>query len=61
MFRHALVIGNTFRYNYGWSYAAEQRRRWEKGYFSFGLHLQESSGIHAYRNLIYNNSWAGFS
>jgi hypothetical protein len=60
VFRNVLVMGNTFRYNYGWSYAAEQRRRWVEGYFSFGLHLQNSSGIHAYRNLAYNNSWAGF-
>ncbi len=60
VFRDVLLTGNTFRYTYGWSYAAEQRRRWEAGYFGFGLYLDDASGIHAHRNLAYNNSWAGF-
>ena len=60
VFRNVLVVGNTFRYNYGWSYVAQQRRRWANGYFGFGLYLVDVSGIHAYRNLAYNNGWSGF-
>jgi len=59
VFRDVLVIGNTFRYNYGWSDVAAQRRKWADGYFGFGLYLNDASGIHADRNLAYNNGWAG--
>ncbi|HEC84123.1 MAG: hypothetical protein DRR08_19160 [Candidatus Parabeggiatoa sp. nov. 2] len=60
VFRNVLVMGNTFRYNYGWSDVAKQRGRWKNGYFGFGVYLNDASGIHAYRNLAYNNGWAGF-
>lgn len=59
IFRDVLVIGNTLRYNYGWSDVAAQRRKWADGYFGIGLYLNDASGIHAYRNLAYNNGWAG--
>jgi hypothetical protein len=58
VFRNVLVMNNTFRYTYGWSFVTEQRRRWN-GYFGFGLYLLDASGIHAYRNLTYNHGWAG--
>lgn len=60
VFRDVLLIGNTLRHHYGWSYASSQRHRWEEGEAGFGLHLKYASGIHAYRNLAYGNSSANF-
>ncbi|NJO17231.1 MAG: right-handed parallel beta-helix repeat-containing protein [Thioploca sp.] len=59
VFRNVLVMDNTFRYIYGWSFVSQQRKRWANGYFGFGLYLLDVSGIHVYRNLAYNNGWAG--
>ncbi|BAP57836.1 hypothetical protein THII_3539 [Thioploca ingrica] len=59
VFHKVVIMGNTFRYIYGWSFVAEQRKRWANGYFGFGLYLLDVSGIDVYRNLAYNNGWAG--
>jgi len=59
VFRDTLITGNRLRHNYGWSYAAEQRRLWANGQFAFGLYGSYMSGIHVYRNLIYNNGLDG--
>jgi hypothetical protein len=67
VFRDVLVTGNTFRDVAGWSYVATQRVGWwsggeaweAQGQAGFGLYLDYASGIHAYRNVAYNNSYAG--
>lgn len=64
VFRDLLVTGNIFRDIYGWSYVSEKRGRWwsggpasdVQGIGGFGLYLDYASGIHAYRNIAYNNS-----
>lgn len=67
VFRDLLIVGNVFRNNFGWSYASEKRGRWSGGTGSdvhgtggFGLYVDMASGIHAYRNIAYNNGYAGF-
>ena len=72
VFRDVLVTGNTFRNNLAWTYVAEQRSRAARGWWTggadcgvqgragFGLYLDFVSGIHAYRNVAYNNPYAGF-
>lgn len=60
VFRNVLLINNTLRHIYGWSYVAEKRGLWADGYFAYGLFAQDASGLHAYRNLVYNIGLAGF-
>ena len=67
VFRNVLIIGNVFRDTFGWSYISEQRRRWMggegsvvRGMGGFGLYLDHASGIHAYRNISYNNAYADY-
>lgn len=67
VFRDVLVTGNVFRDNLAWTYVAEQREGWwtggeaceVQGHAGFGLYLDSASGIHAYRNVFYNNAYAG--
>jgi len=67
VFRDVLVAGNVFRDVAGWTYVATQRIGWwaggeqcqVNGQAGFGLYLDYAAGIHAYRNLSYNNSYAG--
>ena len=67
VFRDVLVTCNIFRYTFGWTYISEQRRRWMGGESSqvrglggFGLYVDHASGIHAYRNLSYNNAFTDY-
>lgn len=67
VFRDVLVTGNVFRDNFGWTYVSEKRRRWMGGTSSdvrgkggLGLYVDQASGIHAFRNISYNNAYAGF-
>lgn len=67
VFRDLLITGNVFRNTFGWTYISEKRGRWSGGTSSdvqgmggFGLYLDHSSGIHAYRNIAYNNASSGF-
>jgi hypothetical protein len=68
VFRDVLITGNVFRDTFGWAYVAEQRRRWiggpssdVRGMGGFGLYVDMASGITAYRNIAYNNGYAGFT
>ncbi len=68
MYRDVLITGNVFRNTYGWSSVSEARRRWNGGSKSevsgmggFGLYLDMVSGIHVFRNIFYNNAYAGVS
>jgi hypothetical protein len=67
VFRDVLVTGNVFRDTFGWAYVLEERGRSTSGTGSdvqgmngLGLHVDMASGIHAYRNVAYNNARAGF-
>jgi len=67
VFRDLLITGNVFRDTFGWTYTAEKRGLWSGGPASdvqgmggFGLYLDYASGVHAYRNIAYNNSHYGF-
>lgn len=67
VFRELLVTGNVFRDTMGWAYVAEKRGYWTagsssavKGMGGFGLYLDNASGVHAYRNVAYNDSFAGY-
>lgn len=67
VFRDFLVTGNIFRDTYGWTYVSEKRGRWMGGESSevrglggFGLYVDHASGIHAYRNIAYNNAFTGY-
>lgn len=67
VFRDFLVTGNVFRDTFGWTYVSEKRGRWTSGPESevrglggFGLYVDHASGIHAYRNIAYNNAFTGF-
>jgi hypothetical protein len=67
VFRDVLVTGNVFRNSVGWTYISEQRGRWSGGVGSevqgmgaFGLYVDHASGIHAYRNVAYNNAYTGY-
>jgi len=59
VFRDVLVVGNTFKHVFGWSYVSIQRRINEYGDGN-GFYLDYASGVHVYRNIAYNNSGAGF-
>lgn len=63
VFRDFLVMGNVFRDTYGWTYASVKRRARFAGDASprtglggFGFYVDYASGIHAYRNIAYNNA-----
>jgi hypothetical protein len=67
VFRDMLITGNVFRNTFGWTYISEKRGRWSGGTSSdvqgmggFGLYADHASGIHAYRNIAYNNTFSGF-
>ncbi len=67
VFRNFLVTGNVFRDIYGWTYVSEKRRGWMGGESSevrglggFGLYVDHASGIHAFRNIAYNNAYTGY-
>ena len=67
VFRDVLITGNIFRDTFGWTYVSEARGRWSGGEDSNvegmggrGLYIDWASGIHAYRNIAYNNPFAGF-
>ena len=67
VFRNVLIVGNVFRDTFGWSYVSEQRRLWiggessaVRGMGGFGLYVDQASGIHAYRNISYNNAYADY-
>lgn len=68
VFRDMLITGNIFRNTFGWTYISEKRGRWSGGTLSdargmggFGLYIDHASGIHAYRNIAYNNADSGFN
>jgi len=67
IFRDLLITGNVFRNTVGWTFISEKRGRWSGGTGSdvqgmggFGLYVDNASGIHAYRNIAYNNASSGF-
>jgi len=66
VYRDTLIVGNTIRDILGWSYVSEKRGMWAGGSGSdiqgmggFGLDLDSASGVHIYRNLIYNTAYGG--
>jgi hypothetical protein len=67
VFRDVLITGNVFRNTYGWSSIAEKRQRYTGGTSSqvrglggYGLFVDHASGLHAYRNIAYNNAYADY-
>ncbi len=64
VFRDVLITGNIFRNTFGWTYVSEKRGRWTdgtvRGMGGFGLYVDHASGIHAYRNVAYNNAYTGY-
>jgi hypothetical protein len=67
VFRDVLITGNIFRNTYGWSSIAEKRQRYTGGTSSqvrgmggYGLFVDHASGLHAYRNISYNNAYADY-
>jgi hypothetical protein len=67
VFRDLFITGNVFRDTIGWAYVSEKRGWWSGGSESdvqgmggFGLYLDYASGVHAYRNIAYNNARNGF-
>ncbi|MBN1888806.1 MAG: right-handed parallel beta-helix repeat-containing protein [Thermoflexales bacterium] len=67
VFRDVLVTGNVFRDTVGWTYVSEKRGRWSggegspvRGMGGFGLYVDHASGVHAYRNVAYNNAYTGY-
>ena len=68
VYRDVLITGNVFRNTFGWSSVSEKRGRWDGGSGSdvhgmggFGLYLDMASGFHVYRNIAYNNGYAGIT
>ncbi len=59
VFRDVLIIGNIFRDSVGWSDVSIKRRLNKIGDAN-GLYIDYASGFHAYRNIAYNNTGAGF-
>jgi hypothetical protein len=59
VFRDVLITGNVFRDTFGWSYVSVKRRVNTIGDGN-GFYVDMASGIHAYRNIAYNNTGAGF-
>ncbi|MEN6409565.1 MAG: right-handed parallel beta-helix repeat-containing protein [Anaerolineaceae bacterium] len=67
VFRDLLVTGNIFRDTIGWTYIAEKRGHFDggpqsdvQGMGGFGLYVDNASGMNVYRNITYNNAFAGF-
>ncbi len=67
VFRDLLVTDNVFRDSFGWTWIAEKRGRWSggaqsaiRGLGGFGLYVDHASGVHAYRNVSYNNAFTGY-
>ena len=67
VYRDVLITGNILRNTFGWSSVSEKRGRWYggpgsdvQGMGGFGLYLDMASGFHIYRNIAYNNAYAGF-
>jgi hypothetical protein len=64
VFRDLLFVGNVLRDTFGWSWVAEQRGKWTSaqipGAGGVGIYLDHASGVYAYRNILYNNGFAGF-
>ena len=67
VYRDVLVTGNIFRDTFAWTYVSEKRGLRSGGTGSdvqgmggLGLYVDHASGIHAYRNIAYNNAFAGF-
>lgn len=67
VFRNVLITGNVFRDTYGWSYISEKRVRYSggsssqvRGMGAYGLFVDHASGLHAYRNIAYNNAYLGY-
>ncbi len=67
VFRNVLITGNMFRDTYGWSYISEKRERYSggsgsqvRGMGAYGLFVDHASGLHAYRNIAYNNAYTGY-
>jgi hypothetical protein len=67
VFRDVLLTGNVLKDTFGWTYVSEKRGRWMggtgsevRGMGGSGLYVDMASGIHAYRNIAYNNACAGF-
>jgi hypothetical protein len=67
VFRDVLVTGNVFRDTFGWTYVSEKRGLRAggegsevRGMGGRGLYVDHASGIHVYRNIAYNNAFAGF-
>jgi hypothetical protein len=59
VFRDVLITGNVFRDCFGWSEVSVKRGLNAIGDGN-GLYVDNASGIHAYRNIAYNNTGAGF-
>jgi hypothetical protein len=66
VFRDLLVIDNIFRDTFGWTYVGEKRGHFDgpsgsvvQGMGGFGLYVDNASGVHIYRNISYNNAFAG--
>jgi len=64
VFRDVLITGNVFRDTFGWTFVSEKRGHWTYGSVhgmgGFGLYVDMASGIHAYRNIAYNDAHNGF-
>ncbi|HOT91644.1 MAG TPA: hypothetical protein PLJ78_04880 [Anaerolineae bacterium] len=67
VYRNVLITGNIFRNTFGWTYVSEKRGLWSGGTGSpvqgmggLGLYVDHASGIHAYRNVAYNNAYADY-
>jgi len=67
VFRNVLITGNLFRDTYGWSSISEKRQRYTggdssavRGMGGYGLFVDHASGLHAYRNIAYNNAYLGY-
>lgn len=63
VFRDLLIVGNILRDTLGWSWAAEHRNLWSAaevpGAGGMGLYLTNASNVHAFRNVMYSNGFAG--
>ncbi len=61
VFRDALIVGNTSRDIFGWSYAAEKRGDVSaNGMEGHGFYFDRCSGLHVYRNIAYNTAGSSF-
>jgi len=64
VFRDVLIVGNLMKNNIGWGYVSEKRGKWSagslKGQGGFGFYGDLVAGLHLYRNISYNNSYAAY-